>query len=73
MIAQSLQRTLTRRMLKASYEELKKDVKRLVELATQLQQEVGEANEDVLSIEVVKKAKEIEKLAEDIQDRMKNL
>jgi hypothetical protein len=32
-----------------------------------------EATEDVLSVTVMKKAEEIEKLAEDIKNRMKNL
>ena len=69
----TLQTTLTRRMLQASYEQLKKDVDRLMELATELQKEGTKANEDVLSIEVVKKAEEVEKLAKKIQGRMKNL
>jgi len=68
------ERTLSRKMLKASYEQLQKDVQRLSDLANELKDEVGKTDEeDVLSLSGVKKAEEIEKLAKKIQGRMKNL
>ncbi|MBI3895637.1 MAG: hypothetical protein HY313_06870 [Acidobacteria bacterium] len=59
--------------MKASYEQLQKDTDELVKLTTELKAEVDKANEDTLSLSVIKKAEEIEKLAEKIRNRMKNL
>ena len=47
------------------------DTDKLLLLATQLKQEVDKTNKDVLSVDVIKKADEIEKLAHSIKDRMK--
>ena len=66
-------RHLNRRMLKASYEQVVKDVERLFELTTQLKDEVNKADEDVMSVSGIQKAEEIEKLAKKIRNRMKNL
>ena len=66
-------RHLSRQMLKASYEQVVKDVERLFELSTQLKDEVTKADEDVMSVSGIQKAEEIEKLAKKIRNRMKNL
>ncbi len=50
---------------------LKADTDKLLDLATQLKQQVDKSNENILSLEVIKKAEEIEKLAHDVRDRMK--
>ncbi len=50
---------------------LKADTDKLLELATQLKQQVDKSNENVLSLDVIKKAQEIEKLAHSVQERMK--
>lgn len=50
---------------------LKADTDRLLELATELKQYVDRTNENVLSIDVVKKCEEIEKLSKDIKNKMK--
>ena len=60
-------------MLKASYEQVLKETERLLELASELKEEVTKMNEDVLSVSGMKKAEEIEKLAKKIRSRMKNL
>ena len=65
--------SISRRMLKSSYEQLQKDVAQLAELALALKEEIGQANEDVLPLSGVRKAEEIEKLAKKIQGRIKNL
>jgi len=67
------ERTPNRRMLKASYQQVQKDVGRLSELSMELKQEVNSSDENVLSLSGLKKAEEIEKLAKKIQSRMKNL
>jgi methyl-accepting chemotaxis protein len=51
--------------------ELKRDTDKLFQLATELKQDVDKTNEGVLSLEVVKKAEEIEKLAHSVKERMK--
>ena len=65
--------TVTRRMLRASFEELQKEVVQLAEMSAALQEEISQVNEDVLPLSAVKKAEEIEKLAKKIQGRIKNL
>lgn len=47
------------------------DTNKLLELATQLKTDVDKTNRDVLSVDVIKKADEIEKLAKSVKDKMK--
>lgn len=47
------------------------DTNKLLKLATELKAEVDKTNKDVLSVDVIKKADEIEKLAKSVKDRMK--
>jgi hypothetical protein len=51
--------------------QLVKDTDKLLVLATQLKQDVDKTNKDVLSVDVIKKADEIEKLAHSVKERMK--
>ena len=51
--------------------ELKRDTEKLLKLATELKEYVDKTNEDTLSVNVVKKAEEIEKLAHSVKDKMK--
>jgi hypothetical protein len=53
--------------------ELKKDTDKLLELATQLKQQVDKSNENILSLDVVKKADEIEKLAHAVREKMRSV
>jgi hypothetical protein len=50
---------------------LQKDTDRLLKLATELKEYVDKSNEHTLSLDVIKKADEIEKLAKSVKDRMK--
>jgi hypothetical protein len=45
----------------------------LLELATELKQYVDKTNEDILSMDVIKKADEIEKLARSVREKMKGM
>ncbi len=54
------------------HKKLAADVDRLVALTNELKGELDKTNKDELSVEVIKKAQEIEKLAHDVQSRMKN-
>jgi hypothetical protein len=48
------------------------DTAKLVQLTNELKTEVDQASKDELSLDVVRKAAEIEKLAKDVKDRMKS-
>ena len=50
---------------------LRKDTDKLLKLATELKEYVDKTNENMLSMDVVKKAEEIEKLAHSVKDKMK--
>ena len=50
---------------------LKADTDRLLKLAVELKDSVDKSNANVLSLDVVKKAEEIEKLAHSVKDKMK--
>ncbi len=52
-------------------QDIRKDTAKLLELATELKQEVDRSNENMLSMGVVKKAEEIEKLAKSVKNKMK--
>jgi hypothetical protein len=47
------------------------DAAKLLELATQLKDEVDKTNKDTLSLNVIKKAESIEKLAHGVKEKMK--
>jgi hypothetical protein len=47
------------------------DTEKLLALATELKTDVDKTNKDILSMDVIKKADEIEKLAHSVKERMK--
>jgi membrane protein involved in colicin uptake len=50
---------------------LKRDTEKLLKLSTELKEYVDKTNENMLSLDVVKKAEEIEKLAHSVKTKMK--
>lgn len=52
-------------------QDIRKDTEKLLELATELKQAVDKSNENTLSMDVVHKAEEIEKLAKSVKNKMK--
>jgi len=52
------------------FAKIKKDTDQLLELATQLKKSVDEANDQTLSLEVIRKAEKIEKLAKQVRQKM---
>jgi nitric oxide reductase activation protein len=60
-----------KRMNKERFDSLKRDTDKLLELATELKQNVDRANENTLSLDVIKKADEIDKLAKQVREKMK--
>jgi hypothetical protein len=66
---------LEREMAKKANEErhaaLKTDADKLLKMAVELKGYVDKSNEHVLSVDVIKKAEEIEKLAHRVKEKMK--
>jgi hypothetical protein len=60
-----------RALNKERQQKLKDDTERLLKLATELKESVDQTNENILSIEVIRKAEQIEKLAKSVKERMK--
>ncbi len=52
-------------------QEIKQDTDKLLELATQLKAYVDKTNENIISLDVIRKADEIEKLAKSVKEKMK--
>lgn len=53
--------------------DIKRDTDKLLQLATELKQSVDKSNENLLSMDVIKKAEEIEKLAHSVKEKMKGI
>lgn len=53
-------------------EDLRADTEKLYQLTKELQIEVAKSNKDTLSVSVIKKAQEIERLAKSIKERTRN-
>jgi hypothetical protein len=56
---------------KERQEQLKKDTDSLLKLATELKVYVDQTNENILSLDVIKKAEQIEKLARSVKEKMR--
>ncbi len=52
-------------------QEIKRDTDKLLQLATELKQYVDKTNENIISLDVIKKADQIEKLAKSVKEKMK--
>jgi len=66
-----LEREMQKKQNKARQEALKRETDKLVHLADELKAYVDKTNENLLSLEVVRKAEEIEKLAHSVREKMK--
>ena len=53
------------------FQKIKDDTEKLVTLSNELKDYVAKANEHTLSLNVIKKAEEIEKLAKSVKEKMK--
>ena len=62
----------TKVLLEQNQKEIKKEIEKLYDLASQLKQEIEKTDSSaVLSLSLVKKAEEVEKLARQIKERAK--
>ena len=64
-------RDMVKKQNELRQQDIKKDTDKLLALATELKHYVDKTNESVLSLDVVKKADEIEKLAHNVKEKMK--
>ncbi len=62
---------LARKAAKERIAALKSDTDKLLKLSVELKSYVDKSDENVLSLDVIKKAEEIEKLAKSVKDKMK--
>jgi hypothetical protein len=69
---QLLQQELITRVVADRQSQLRLDTEKLVALTAELKQHVDKAGANVLSMDVIKKAQEIQKLAKSVQDKMRN-
>jgi hypothetical protein len=73
--AGQMERDMEARRLKEAnkkrQEEIKQDTVKLFQLATELKDAVDKTDENMLSLDVVKKADEVEKLAKKVKEKMK--
>jgi hypothetical protein len=68
---EKMERNQIKALNKERQEALKKDTDKLYKLATELKQSVDKTNEHILSVSVINKADEIERLAKEIRKKMK--
>ncbi len=64
-------RDMAKKMNLQRQQDIQKDSEKLLELATELKQYVDKTNENMLSMDVIKKADQIEKLAKSVKEKMK--
>lgn len=69
---EQMERERNKRLNKQRQKEIQRDTDELLSLATELKQYVDKTNENVLSLEVLKKAEQIEKLAHQVKEKMKH-
>ena len=70
-LSRAQEEQLTIRRINERQKTIVADTTRLLELAQQLKVEVDKSNKDQLSLSVVKKAEEVEKLARAVKEKMK--
>jgi hypothetical protein len=70
--SEQLQREQAGRLFIERQRQLRVDTQKLVALTAELKEQVDKTNVNILSMDVVKKAAEIQKLAKSVQDKMKN-
>ncbi len=66
-----LEKEMAKRANQEREAQLKRDTEKLFKLASELKDSVEKSNENTLSLDVVKKAEEIEKLAHSVKEKMK--
>jgi len=65
------QKEMEKKANEQRHADLKRDADKLLQLSTELKDFVDKSNENVLSVDVVRKAEEIEKLAHSVKTKMR--
>ena len=65
-------REMQKKQREIRQKQLQEDTAKLLQLATELKESVDKTNEHVLSLDVIKKAEDIEKLAKHIKTNMRD-
>jgi predicted TIM-barrel fold metal-dependent hydrolase len=66
-----MERERVKKMNEHRQDQIKHDTDELLKLATELKEQVDKTNEHMLSLDVVRKAEQIEKLAKSVKEKMK--
>ena len=66
-----MERDMSKKANQSRQADLKRDTEKLLKLATELKDSVDKSSESMLSLDVIKKAEEIEKLAHSVKYKMK--
>jgi hypothetical protein len=66
-----MQDRMAREANKKRQQDIRNDTDKLFQLATELKAAVDKSNENLLSLEVVRKAEDVEKLAKKVKEKMK--
>jgi len=69
---QKIQQEMQKQRNLQRQQQIKQDTDKLLELATELKAYVDKTNENIISLEVIRKAEEIERLAKNVKDKMKS-
>jgi hypothetical protein len=69
---QRLQQEQIARLVTQRQTQLRLDTEKLVALAAELKEQVDKTGVNILSMDVIKKTQEIQKLAKSVQDKMRN-
>jgi hypothetical protein len=67
----SLQRQMRKEQLHKRFQDIQRDSQKLLQLATELKQYVDKSGEGILSMDVLRKAEEMEKLARQVKNNMR--
>ncbi|HEV2470251.1 MAG TPA: hypothetical protein VGS78_13765 [Candidatus Sulfotelmatobacter sp.] len=70
-IRSHLEHEMEKKAAKERVAAIKSDTDKLLKLSTELKAYVDKSNENVLSLDVIKKAEEIEKLAKSVKEKMR--
>lgn len=68
---QALEKEMAKKANQERQAQLRRDTENLYRLSSELKQYVDKSSENTLSLEVIKKAEEIEKLAHSVKEKMK--
>ncbi len=71
-IPDKIQRDMEKKANEQRQAELRRDTEKLLKLSTELKEYVDKTNQNVLSVEVVRKAEEIEHLAHNVKTKMRD-